>query len=170
MEPTRPEPPCERILRLEVHKSSRTLAVFCDAGQTLYFPVALGRNPVGPKEQAGDLRTPEGEYRVAGPPRHSRFHLFIPIDYPSAADAERALRDGIISPDTYARIVDAEGTEPPPQDSPLGGYLGLHGEGRRWKGESRGLDWTNGCIALADAHIEFLAQRVDVGTPVSILP
>jgi murein L,D-transpeptidase YafK len=166
-----PAIPCERILRIEVHKAGRVLFASCESGASLRFPIALGRDPVGPKERAGDSRTPEGSYRIAGAPRRGRFHLFIPIDYPSAADAERALRAGVIGRATYERIraSEAQGTLPP-QDSALGGHLGLHGEGARWRGDSRYLDWTDGCIALTDADIEFIAERIEVGSPISILP
>ena len=58
----------------------------------------------------------------------------------------------------------------PPQDTALGGLLGLHGEGARWRGESKGLDWTYGCIALADAELDFVIARVKKGTPLTILP
>ena len=61
-------------------------------------------------------------------------------------------------------------TAPPPQDTALGGELGLHGEGPHWRGDSAELDWTFGCIAVRDHEIDFLAQRVKVGTPVWIVP
>jgi lipoprotein-anchoring transpeptidase ErfK/SrfK len=35
---------------------------------------------------------------------------------------------------------------------------------------SRYFDWTNGCVALSDADVEFLAARVKAGTPVLIHP
>jgi murein L,D-transpeptidase YafK len=133
---------------------------------------ALGREPRGHKLAAGDDRTPEGAYRVSGPPRRSRFHLFIPIDYPSGEDARAALDEGRISPRDHARILYAATFgKAPPGDTPLGSGLGLHGEGARWRGESASLDWTNGCIAVTDAEIEFLAARVEVGrTEVVIEP
>jgi murein L,D-transpeptidase YafK len=162
---------CDRILGIEVRKSARVLRARCEGGAEVGLPVALGREPEGPKLRAGDYRTPEGEYRVAGPARSSRFHLFIPIDYPSVADALRARERGLLSSETVREIVGArEAGRLPPQDSPLGGSLGLHGEGERWRGESLHLDWTHGCVALSDRHIEFLAERVEVGTPVLVLP
>ena len=48
--------------------------------------------------------------------------------------------------------------------------LALHGEGERWRGDSADLDWTYGCVALGDEEIDFLAERVEVGTPVDIVP
>ena len=168
-EPAAPGP-CLRIERIVVHKGERRLWARCKGGAVVMLPVALGRAPEGPKRAVGDQRTPEGEYRVAGPPRASRFHRFLPIDYPSIVDADRALAAGRLGRDDHARIVAAHrsGRLPPPNTS-LGGALGFHGEGVRWRGESTTLDWTDGCIALADADLDFLIARVGEGTPVSLL-
>lgn len=132
---------------------------------------AMGRDPEGSKLRAGDFRTPEGRYRVVGPARPSRFHRFIPIDYPSREDAQQALAEGRISRRDYERLLAAaQRQEPPPVDTALGGGLGFHGEGPRWRGESAHLDWTYGCVAVSDADIDFLAQRVEIGTEVWIHP
>jgi murein L,D-transpeptidase YafK len=170
--PPAPVPePCLHIERLVANKRERSLAVYCEGGAVFTFPAAFGREPVGPKRVAGDSRTPEGDYRIAGPARPSRFHRFVPIDYPSVADADLALAEGRISPAEHSRIVDAHRRGVmPPQDTALGGLLGLHGEGERWRGESKGLDWTYGCIALPDAELDFVVERVTRGTPVTILP
>ena len=113
---------------------------------------------------------PEGEYRIAGAARASRFGLFLPIDYPSTADAARGLAAGVIAREAYAAIARAhEHGAPPPQDTALGGHLGLHGEGDRWRGDLD-LDWTEGCVALADEAIARLAHLVAHGTPVRITP
>ena len=162
---------CERIVAIEVSKSARRLRAHCEGGDVVELPVALGRASDGPKRGEGDARTPEGHYRISGPPRPSRFHSFLPIDYPSLADAEAALADGRLSEADYLRIADAhERGEPPPSDTALGGQLGFHGEGARWRGESRYLDWTYGCIALEDRDVDYIAARSAVGTPVVIEP
>jgi murein L,D-transpeptidase YafK len=166
-----PPPPCSRIERIEVIKSARLVRAHCENGALVEMDAALGREPIGQKLGSGDARTPEGEYRISGRPRRSRFHLFIPIDYPSAADAEAALADGRLSASGYRRIVSAhESGEPPPGDTALGGQLGFHGEGARWRGDSRYLDWTYGCVALSDRDIDFLAEHSAVGTRVEIVP
>src|SRR5215475_9239412 len=82
-----PPPPCARIERIEVRKAERALVAECVGGGRLELPVALSRER-GPKRRRGDERTPEGEYRIAGRARPSRFHRFLAIDYPSDADAE----------------------------------------------------------------------------------
>lgn len=162
---------CHRILAIEIHKAERSLIAQCADGEPIRLRAAMGRDSNGAKERQGDMKTPEGAYRVAGPPRASRFHLFLPIDYPGEHDAERALRLGIISEQERDEIVAAREAERlPPQGTRLGGNLGLHGEGPRWQGDSHGLNWTQGCVGLADRDIEFLSTRVSTGTPVLILP
>jgi murein L,D-transpeptidase YafK len=154
-----------------VRKSERRLVARCNPGPALEMKVALGRQPLGPKLRKGDQRTPEGNYVVSGPAARNRFHRFIPIDYPSRRDADVGLERGTISAAEHARILARRSHDhPPPQDTALGGELGLHGEGPRWQGESAGLDWTFGCVAVRDHEIDFLAERVKVGTPVWIVP
>jgi murein L,D-transpeptidase YafK len=173
--PAEPEPPppaaaCERIERIVVRKTERVLVAACEGGAELRLPVALAR-ATGPKRARGDQRMPEGDYRIAGPVRPSqRFHRFLPIDYPALADADRALAEGRIGRAEHAAIARAhrEGRLPP-QETALGGHLGFHGEGRRWRG-SGALDWTEGCVALSDADMERLGALAAPGTPVRIEP
>jgi WD40 repeat protein len=51
----------------------------------------------------------------------------------------------------------------PPQDTALGGEIFIHGGGT-------GSDWTLGCIALADARIDWLFAAAGPGTVVVIAP
>lgn len=170
-EPAPPPPPCEKIFRIEIRKRARELVAYCEGGDSRRTTAAMGREPKGHKVAQGDLRTPEGRYRIVGPLERNRFHGFIPIDYPSRADADAALADGRITRADHARIDDAHdrGVQPP-ADTPLGGDIGLHGEGTRWAGDSQHLDWTYGCVAVPDAELDFLAERIEVGTEVMILP
>lgn len=165
-----PPPPCLRVESLELHKGERRLDVLCEGGREIHLRVALGRRPEGAKQAAGDRRTPEGRYRLLAA-EDSRFHLFIPLDYPSLEDARRAYEEGRLSSDDRRRIEDAHANGvPPPADTPLGGGIGLHGEGPDWAGASALLDWTFGCVALADDDIDFLAERAPPGTPIDIRP
>jgi murein L,D-transpeptidase YafK len=161
---------CPRIERIEVRKSERVLRAECQGGGVLVYPIALSRED-GPKRQQGDQRMPEGDYRVVDPPRKSsRFHVFIPIDYPSRADADLALRERRIDQTVHSAIVAAHRKGSlPPQHTVLGGALGIHGEGKRWRGYLE-VDWTEGCVAVTDAAIVEIARRVRKGTPVRIVP
>jgi|JI10StandDraft_1071094.scaffolds.fasta_scaffold96440_4 murein L,D-transpeptidase YafK len=171
--PPPPDPlslPCPSVVRLEVRKHDRVLEAHCPGGGLRRFPIALSREPIGAKRRRGDQRIPEGAYRIAGPARTSRFHLFLPIDYPSPADADRGLAEGSLSRAEFQRIHAAHAAgRMPPQDTALGGLLGFHGEGARWRGDLD-LDWTEGCVAVEDETIRWLAQHAKRGTPVSILP
>jgi hypothetical protein len=164
-------PPCSTIVRIEVWKEERTLRAYCKNGALIVMGVAIGREELGPKDRSGDLRTPEGRYRISGTAKSGRFHLFIPIDYPSVEDADRALEGGWLSATEYELIIDAHRAGvAPPGDTSLGGNLGFHGEGERWRGDSEFFDWTYGCVAVADEDIEFLAERLEVGVEVLIHP
>ncbi len=171
--PPPPDPkslPCPEVVRLEVRKRERVLEAWCRGGGLRVFPIALSREPVGAKRRSGDQRIPEGAYRIAGSPRPSRFHLFIPIDYPSPDDADRGLAEGAISRSQHRRILAAHAAgQLPPQDTALGGLLGFHGEGERWRGDLD-LDWTEGCVAVADETIRWLAAHARRGTQVAIRP
>ena len=166
-----PPPPCERILRIEVHKSARELVAFCEGGAEERMTAAMGRERQGHKRARGDQRTPEGTYHISGTLERNRFYGFIPLDYPSLADANEALLEGRIKHRDFVRIEEAHtrGVQPP-DDTRLGGGIGIHGEGRRWAGDSEHLDWTFGCVAVTDADLDFLAERLEVGVEVLILP
>ncbi len=160
---------CERVERIVVRRAARELVATCVGGGERRIAVALARG-TGPKRRSGDQSLPEGDYRIASPARPSRFHRFLPIDYPSPADADRALAEGQLSRADRDAIVSAhQQGRLPPQETPLGGHLGLHGEGRRWRGDLE-LDWTEGCVAMSDSEIDWLGDRAPPGTPVRIEP
>jgi len=164
-------PECRQVIRVVVDKSDRRLWADCASGAVLAMPVSFGRAGPEPKRRAGDRATPEGYYRATAAARESRFHLFIPLDYPSPGDARRAFAEGRIGAEDHARIQRAhEEGRPPPADTPLGGHIGLHGRGARWQGVDPELDWTLGCVALSDDDVERLAERLAPGTPVVIRP
>ncbi len=59
------------------------------------YPIALGGNPVGPKEKEGDNKTPEGYYFIDSRNGNSGFHLSLHISYPNAQDKMRARELGV---------------------------------------------------------------------------
>ena len=54
-------PPVDRLV---LRKSERKLFLMHGEDVVRSYKVALGLNPVGQKERAGDFRTPEGQYRL----------------------------------------------------------------------------------------------------------
>ncbi len=145
-------------------KSRRTLYLFEGNRLLASYPVALGSNPVGQKSRAADGRTPVGVFRVCTMSSNSPYHRFIGLSYPDLPAAERGLRDGLITYGEYAGIRRAlSENRPPSWHTALGGGIGLHGGGTNG-------DWTAGCIALNNGHIEELFDVLRVGDRVEILP
>ncbi len=56
----------------------------------------------------------------------------------------------------------------PPQETPLGGYIGIHGIGRGDPAIHQKFNWTQGCIALTNRQIDDLSKWVHVGMRVVI--
>ena len=56
----------------------------------------------------------------------------------------------------------------PPQNTPLGGQIGIHGLGNADERIHKVFDWTHGCIALTNPQIDQLSQWIDTGTVVKI--
>lgn len=153
-----------------VDSEKNTLAVMEDGRAVQVFRnIAVGRGGVAAYREAGDGRTPRGEFHIAWVNPASPYHLFFGLDYPGEAHAEEAYRTKLIDADTFERIRRARGLgELPPQDTVLGGYIGIHGVGALNSGINPRYNWTQGCIALSDEEIDRLAHWAGVGTRVVI--
>lgn len=137
--------------RVVVLKKERTLELLSGGKVIKTYRVALGGNPVGPKRQQGDHKTPEGVYVLDSRNAHSQFHKSIHISYPNARDRAAARVNGV---------------------SP-GGDVFVHGlpNGYGWVGAShRAKDWTDGCIAVTNEEIEEIWKAVADGTSIEIRP
>jgi murein L,D-transpeptidase YafK len=134
-----------------VYKGERTLQLK-RAGRVLKaFPIALGREPTGPKLREGDGRTPEGVYTLDWRNPDSQFYRAIHISYPRPGESVHAARWGV----------------------PPGGHIMLHGLPNGVSADRIGhprRDWTEGCIALTNEHIDEIWTRVEDGTTIIIYP
>ncbi len=131
--------------------------------------IAIGRGGAGKYRIRDDGKTPIGEFKVAWIGEDSQFHMFFGLNYPNLERIKRAYHSGEIDRRTYYRIWDALALgEVPPQNTKLGGYLGIHGLGSRDPDMHRQLNWTQGCIALTNRQIEELSRWLKVGTKVVI--
>jgi murein L,D-transpeptidase YafK len=150
--------------RLVVKKSERLLQLFDDEKLIKTYRVALGFAPVGGKRIAGDGKTPEGDFYVFVKNEKSKFHLSLGLSYPSVADAERGLRENLITREIFGAIVEAvEQKRKPPQNTRLGGEIYIHGGGIE-------KDWTKGCVALDDEEMKEIFDLIPLGAPVRIEP
>ncbi len=131
--------------------------------------IAVGRYGVTRDKRRGDNMTPLGKYRVAWITHQSEFGTFVGIDYPSPRDAERGLRTGVIGEREYRAILRAHRAgEVPPQNTALGGYLGIHGLGDGDLDIHRRYNWTRGCVAVTNEQMDRILGLIGVGTPVEI--
>jgi murein L,D-transpeptidase YafK len=137
--------------KLLVRKSERRLYVM-RAGQVLRaYRVALGLNPQGHKQREGDYKTPEGQYKLIRRNPRSDFFLSMEISYPNPADLSRAQRQGV---------------KP-------GGAIMLHGWPnipRKTADYYKSADWTDGCIAVANADMVEIWLMTPLETPIEIVP
>ena len=139
-------------VRVLVEKSKRRLYVLRNGKPFREYPVMLGGAPNGHKRQEGDLRTPEGVYTLDWRNPRSRYYKSIHISYPGPQDRLSA---------------EERGVKP-------GGMVMLHGEhddpAIRRILRRRARDWTEGCIALNNEHIDEIWRVVPDGTPIEIRP
>ena len=139
------------IDRIVVEKSARRLSTFRDGNQMKTYPIALGRSPLGAKQEEGDMKTPEGIYKIDSRNPQSSFHLALHISYPSDNDNTRAAESGVSA--GFDIMIHG-----------IRNGLGWIGAFHRWK------DWTVGCIALTDEEIEELWRVTPDGTTIEIRP
>ncbi len=153
--------PLQRV-ELRVFKVAHRLELWASGKLLQTYPIGLGAEPELDKAREGDHRTPEGRLHVCTRNGISKFHLFLGLSYPRPEDAERGLREKLITKAQHDAILDAHRRRArPPWDTPLGGTVGIHGHGS-------GSDWTWGCVALEDEAIEELWVVCPLGTPVLV--
>lgn len=132
-----------------VDKLSRKCYVYYNGIKKYEFDVELGRNWVGDKKKMGDKATPEGMYRIINKFSGTKYNNALLINYPNDEDKTRfdlAKAKGLI-----------------PRTAKIGGGIEIHGSG------GKGVDWTEGCIALEDNEMEVIYRIAAVGTPVTIV-
>jgi outer membrane protein assembly factor BamD (BamD/ComL family) len=140
--------PADKVL---IEKKERRLTLLSKGEVIKTYKIALGGDPVGPKERQGDNKTPEGTYIIDSRNSNSGYHLSLHISYPNEKDKMRA-KDLGVSP---------------------GGDIMIHGikNGLAWVGALHaGIDWTKGCIAVTDKEMEEIYKLVPNGTIVEIRP
>ena len=137
--------------RLVVHKSERRLLLMHGETVVRSYKIALGLNPLGQKERAGDFRTPEGRYFLSRRNPRSDYFLSIQVSYPNETDMKRARHNH---------------WEP-------GGSIMIHGLPNQLKHEPvyyETVDWTDGCIAVSNADMVEIWMLVPDDVPIDIRP
>lgn len=153
-----------------VSKADRRLFLYRGPRLVDVYEIDVGYNTFADKKRKGSpekrdhWRTPEGTFYVVAKKPRSEFYKALLLNYPTTADAERGLKQGLISPDEYEAIVQAqEQRRQPPMNTALGGWIEIHGEGT-----GGATNWTQGCVAVQNRVMNALWVDVEVGTPVLI--
>jgi hypothetical protein len=134
-----------------VSKADRVLTLYKNGQKLLSYPVRLGFNGIREKRYQGDGATPEGRYRVAGKrgQGETQYYRALLLDYPNAEDRRRfqsARRTGLI-----------------PASKGIGGQIEIHGV------DNELMAQTLGCVMLENSKMVYLYDRVEKGTPVTIV-
>ena len=157
---------------LEVHKSANELIVKNGNDVIKRYRISSGKGGHGTKTRSGDNKTPVGAYKILEMHDQTRFHFFMHINYPNFQDAWYGYNNKLINGREFKEIVAANRSDLlPPQDTALGGSIGLHGIGEITEEKLSihdRLDWTEGCIALTNEEIAELRQYVSIGTTIII--
>ncbi len=138
--------------KIVVVKSKRVAVLFDEDGNMLSrHRVSLGENPIGPKRESGDKKTPEGVYHIVDIRSDPKYYKEILISYPNREDIEASR---------------ALGVNP-------GGGITFHGQ-VPWNWDGHGddytlsHDWTIGCMALTNKGMDTLCSSVNKDTIVEI--
>jgi murein L,D-transpeptidase YafK len=136
---------------LVVRKSERKLFLMHGEDVVRSYKIALGLNPIGQKERAGDFRTPEGHYFLNRRNPRSDYFLSLQVSYPNDRDMKRARRN----------------------HWDAGGSIMIHGLPNQLKhtpGYYEKTDWTDGCIAVTNSDMVEIWLLTPDDAPIDILP
>ena len=121
-------------------------------GKTIaQFDTEFGQNWMDSKIVMGDHATPQGIYKVTQKKNNSKtkYYKSLLINYPNENDKlrfDQLKRNGAISKKTK-----------------IGGLIEIHGSG------GKGVNWTDGCIAMENSDMDKIYSLVQVNTPVIII-
>ena len=140
-----------RSAAIVVSKAERVLTLYKNGNKVVSYPVRLGFNGIREKQFQGDGATPEGRYRITDKRGAGRtqFYRALVLDYPNQDDRRRFVQGKKVG-----RI---------PSVKQIGGQIEIHGV------ENELMAQTLGCVMLDNTNMSALFERVEPGTPVSIV-
>jgi murein L,D-transpeptidase YafK len=151
-------------MKINIYKKSKRLDVVEHEKIIKTYTIGIGKNENGHKQTEGDMRTPEGEYKIIVKNPQSKYHLSLGLNYPNKQDAELGLAANIIDQQTHNAICAAhDNGQLIPWKTALGGEIFIHGD-------YQNRTWSEGCIRMTNNDIEELYNMIEIGTSVTIIP
>jgi hypothetical protein len=134
-----------------IDKYARECMLYDNGGMVQKFDIELGVNWIGDKNEQGDKSTPEGSYVIKNKKsgKDTKYYKALLLNYPNEEDKKRFVLN------KKKKVIG--------QDATIGSLIEIHGNG------GKGIDWTDGCIALKDSDIDILFEECNVGTRVTIV-
>ncbi len=140
-----------RASAIVVNKADRTLTLYRNGRQVLSYSVRLGFNGIREKRYQGDGATPEGRYWIVAKrgQGQTQFYRALLLDYPNKDDRRRFQLE--------------RKTGHIPASRSIGGQIEIHGV------ENELMAQTLGCVMIENPQMALLFDRVEKGTPVTIV-
>ncbi len=134
-----------------IDKFSKKFYMYINGLLKYKFDVELGRNWVGNKIARNDQATPEGKYFIMQKmcSNKTKYYKALLLNYPNSEDTIRFNNNKHIG-----KI---------PTTACIGDMIEIHGEG------GKGINWTDGCIALKNYEMDTIFNLVSSETPVIIV-
>ena len=155
---------------IRASKSDRRVYLYRGTHLLETFKADFGYNAFSDKERRGSQRlrdhwrTPEGQFYVVRRNPNSQFYKALVLNYPTASDAQRGYKNGLISRSERDAIIRAEESmRMPPMNTELGGWVEIHGDGT-----GAATNWTQGCVAVTNSDMNKLWWWAQAGTPVLV--
>ena len=132
-------------------KCAHSLSLIRSGRVEKVYDIDLGQNWMGNKLYRGDNATPEGQYHITQKKsnKSTKYYKALLLNYPNDSDKIRfqeLKKEGVIS-----------------KNASIGSLIEIHGGG------GKGVDWTNGCIALSNEDMDHLYSHVSEGISVLII-
>ncbi|HHD75277.1 MAG TPA: hypothetical protein ENK95_00470 [Campylobacterales bacterium] len=140
--------------KVVVKKSARMLYLLNNEDVFKKYHITLGQVPLGDKEFEGDMKTPEGVYRIDYRQYSEDYYKSLHISYPNKSDKEHAKKLG----KNPGGMIMIHGTPPSWSLSPYGDWMNIL------------IDWTEGCIAMSNDDMDEAWELITNGTVIVILP
>ncbi|MFO7368657.1 MAG: L,D-transpeptidase [Bacteroidales bacterium] len=138
-----------------IDKSDYKLTLLCDTVVIKEYPVVFGGNPVDDKLRQGDQCTPEGNFQIISKYPHQHWSKFIWLNYPTR--------------DSWANHNRAKAAGTIPEDSKIGGEIGIHGVPNNLNSlVDLRRNWTLGCISMKNNDVDEIYPYINKETKIHI--